>query len=398
MLQNLKIQKLELTNKTVVVAAPGRHQIIGTRGLYLYVSPGGDTRRWILRYTSPATRRPTETGLGLWPEVALGDAKAKAGELRRQIAQGICPIHAKRAEQASKVTFKEAADGWIETHKVSWKGGSESAQMANAVLLLYGHGAPLAQKRVAEITPNMIQAALEQLWKRAPEQGRRTLGFWARVFDYAKAKGWRSGDNPCAWRGCFEYRLPRRRTTERKHHPALPYEEVPAFLKVLRQHRACSALALEFTILTCARTSEALGAGWAEVDFEKRLWTIPRARMKAGKEHVVPLSTRAIEILKYQQQHAPGEYVFTGCNRTRLADRTMWNLLDFMQVKASVHGFRASFRDWAGDMTTFQREIIEECLAHQIGNDVERAYRRTTALEKRTEIMQAWSAFCGGEQ
>jgi integrase len=325
--------------------------------------------------------------------VALGDAKAKAGGLRRQIAQGICPIHARRAEQASKVTFKEAADAWLATHQPAWKGGSEGAQMANAILLLYGHGAPLAQKRVAEITPNMIQAALDQLWKRAPEQGRRTLSLWSRIFDYAKAKGWRSGDNPCAWRGCFEYRLPRRRTTERKHHPALPYEELPAFMNTLKQHRAAAALALEFTILTCTRTSEALGARWAEINFDTRLWTIPKARMKAGKEHVVPLSDRAMEILKHQQ-HSPGEYVFMGRNKTRLADRTMWNLLEFMGVKTSVHGFRASFRDWTGDETTYARETIEECLAHQIGNAVERAYRRTTALEKRREIMQAWADYC----
>jgi integrase len=397
------LQKVELTNKTVVFATPGRHQVTGTKGLYLYVSPGGDTRRWIFRFTSPATRRVTETGLGLWPEVALGDAKTKAGGLRKQIANGVCPIRTQRQERSARVTFKEAAEGWIETHKAAWKGGDNSSQMKNAVLLLYGHGAPLAGKRVAEITPDIIHAALKELWSRAPDQGRRTLGMWERVFDYAKAKGWRQGDNPCSWRGCFEYRLPRRRASDRGHHRALPYEQIPAFMKELRQHRGCTALALEFTVLTCTRTSEALGAGWAEVDFENRLWTIPKARMKAGKEHVVPLSTRAIEILKYQQQHSQGEHVFTGSNKTRLRSRAMWNMLHEMGIKASVHrasvhGFRASFRDWAGDMTTFQREIIEECLAHQVGSDVERAYRRTTALEKRREIMQSWSMFCGGEQ
>jgi integrase len=306
MLQNLKIQKVELTNKTVVLAAPGRHQIIGTRGLYLYVSPGGDTRRWILRYTSPATKRPTETGLGLWPEVSLSDARTKAGELRRLIANDVCPIHARRAEQASKVTFKEAAEGWIETHKVSWKGGNNSTQMRNAIRVLHHHGAPLAGKRVAEITPDMVQAALKELWARAPEQGRRTLSLWARLFDFAKAKGWRSGDNPCSWRGCFEYRFPRRRATERKHHPALSYEQMPTFMKTLRQHRAVSALALEFTILTACRTGEVLGARWEEIDWAKKLWTVPKERMKAGKEHVVPLSNRVLEILRLQKQYSQG--------------------------------------------------------------------------------------------
>jgi integrase len=176
------------------------------------------------------------------------------------------------------------------------------------------------------------------------------------VFDYAKAKGWRSGDNPCSWRGCFEYRFPRRRTTERKHHPAMDYQELPGFVKELRQQQdgGTRSLVLEFTILTCVRTSEALGARWEEIDFDTCLWVIPKTRMKAGKKHEVPLSTRAIEILKHQQQdranlgtvpqlnhlevivtqgnnqHSPGEYVFIGRNQTRLADRTMWNLLDFM--------------------------------------------------------------------
>jgi integrase len=333
--------------------------------------------------------------------VALGDAKAKAGELRRQIAQGICPIHARRAEQASKVTFKEAAEGWVATHQPAWKGNS---QKKNAALLLYHHGAPLAGKRVAEITPDMIQAALTELWNRAPEQGRRTLSLWARLFDFTLAKGWRQGANPCAWRGCHEYRFPRRRTTERGHHAAMDYAQLPQFMRDLRmrQDGGTRALVLEFTILTCVRTSEALGARWEEIDFDTKLWTIPASRMKANKKHEVPLSTRAIEILKHQQQHAPeqhaqGEYVFMGRNKTRLADRTMWNLLDFMEIKVSVHGFRSTFRDWCGDQTSFQREHVEACLAHEVGNDVERAYRRQTALEKRKEILTAWCDYCAEE-
>jgi integrase len=328
--------------------------------------------------------------------VSLSDAKTKAGGLRQQIANGVCPIRTQRQERVAHVTFKEAAKGWIETHKVSWKGGDNSSQMKNATLLLYGHGAPLAQRRVAEITPDMIHAALKELWSRAPDQGRRTLNMWERVFDYAKAKGWRSGDNPCSWRGCFEYRLPRRRTTEREHHPALPYEQIPALMKELRQHRAVSALALEFTVLTCTRTSEALGATWTEIDWDKKLWTIPASRMKAGKEHVVPLSTRAIEILKYQQQHSQSEYVFTGSNKTRLRSRAMWNMLHEMGIKASVHGFRSTFRDWCGNQTDFPREHVEEALAHQVGSAVERAYRREAGLAKRRVIMEAWADYCSG--
>jgi integrase len=335
--------------------------------------------------------------------VSLSQAKAKAQNVRKQIANGVCPIHAKRAELASRVTFKEAAEGWIETHKVSWKDGDQGSQMKSTKLLLHHHGKPLAQKCVAEITPDMVQAALAKLWARAPNQGRRTLAMWERVLDYAKAKGVRQGDNPCSWRGCHEYRFPRRRTIDRGHHTALPYEQMPTFIKKLRQRqgRSTGALALEFTILTVARRSETLGMTWAELDWDKKLWVIPKERMKAGKEHTVPLSDRAMEILKLQrqstqQQSIPGEHVFTGYNRTRLAEKLMIWVLREMKADATVHGFRSTFRDWAGDMTHFAREHVEACLAHRVGNSVELAYRRQDALDKRRVILDHWAAYCGG--
>jgi integrase len=225
---------------------------------------------------------------------------------------------------------------------------------------------------------------------------------WSRVLDYAKAKGMRTGDNPADWRGNMEYRFARLRAKDHGHHPALPYEQMPEFMKELRQRqiKGRATTCLEFTILTCARTSEVLGMQWPEVDWEKRTWTVPKERMKAGKEHVVPLSDRAIEILK--QRHVFGgqlttEYVFVGYNRTRLAERSLRAVLHYMEVKYTVHGFRSTFRDWAGDTTHFVREHVEECLAHQVGNDVERAYRRATALEKRRAIMTAWASYCQGQ-
>jgi integrase len=382
---------------------PGRHRVEGEQGLYLYVSPDGQVRRWLFRYTSPVTRKVTEAGLDLAANVSLAQAKAKAQGMRKQIANGICPIHAKRAERANAVTFGEACNGWIETHKASWKpgvDGGEGSQMKAAKLLLHKHGAPLAKKLVKDITPDDIQYALKELWKRAPNQGKRTLSMWERVLDFARAKGMRTGDNPGNWKGMFEYRFARRRSADKGHHAALPYEQMPAFMKELRlrqvERHGTGSLALEFTILTCARTAEVLGARWEEIDWDKCLWTVPKERMKAGKEHVVPLSERAMDILRLQKQYANNSgFVFEGYKRTRLADRTMRSVLVYMNVDWTVHGFRSSFRDWAGDVTHFAREHVEACLAHQIGNDVERAYRRQSALEKRREIMEAWAEYCG---
>jgi integrase len=330
--------------------------------------------------------------------VSLAQAKTKAHGIRRQVAAGVCPIHAKREERQASVTFKEVCDGWLNTHRTVWKGGDTGSQMRNAKVLLFKHGAPLAQKPIASITPDMVQSALEALWKRAPNQGRRTLAIWENVFNFAKAKGLRQGDNPAAWKACHEYRFARQRPTDR-HHPAMDYAQLPQLMRDLRERQAKStwAVALEFLILTAARTSEVLKAEWSEIDFENRTWTVPKERMKAGRAHQVPLSNRAVELLRWQQVNTNGSpFVFTGYSQKPLANKTMLHSLRAMGIKDSVHGFRSTFRNWAGDMTTFQRETIEECLAHQVGGEVERAYRRTTALEKRRVIMDAWADYCAG--
>jgi integrase len=398
------LQKLTVTsNRDVALMPPGKYRVEGETGLYLWVAPDGQVRRWLFRFTSPVTNRVTEAGLDLAPAVSLADAKAKAMDLRRQIANGVDPIHAKRAEKANQTTFKEAAEQWIAVHQSSWKpgvNGRDGSQMKNAKLLLFHHGEPLSNVPVKAVTPDMVQAALEPLWNHAPHQGRRTLMMWARVMDYAKAKGMRQGDNPCEWRGCHQYRFPRVRSVDCGHFPALPYEQMPTFVRELRQRqsRGAGALALEFTILTVARTSEVLGMTWSEINWDKKLWVIEATRMKAGKKHEVPLPERALEILRQQQICNQGSgFVFEGYNRTRLAERTMRCVMHRMGMRATTHGFRSTFRNWAGDETHFQREIIEECLAHQVGNAVERAYRRTDALNKRRVIMQAWAEYCAGD-
>lgn len=392
----------KLTNKSIALAEPGRHHA-GAKGLYLYVSPDGQVRRWIYRYTSPVTRRVTETGFGPVTVLTLAQAQTKANDYARQVAQGICPIHAKRAEQVSRTTFREACEGWIATHQLAWKDDSRGcggSQMRNCNILLFSHGKPLLDKPVGSITPDMVETTLKGLWTKYPLQGRRALEMFARVLDYARAKGMRSGDNPADWKGCHQYRFARVRKIDRKHFAALPYEALPNFMQQLRQRqgRGVGSVALEYVILTACRTGEALGMQWSEIDWAKQTWTIPKERMKAGKEHVVPLSKRAMELLTLQKQHSScSGYVFEGYGRTRMEERTLRSILKRMNLSATVHGFRSTFKDWAGDTTHFTREDVEGCLAHQVGNEVERAYRRATALEKRRAIMAAWAEYCEGQ-
>jgi integrase len=399
-------QPRQFTTKSVSHAAPGRHHT-GLKGLYLYVSPDEQVRRWVYRFTSPASGKVTETGLGMVVDVSLADARDRADALRKQIVAGTCPIQVKRqvrAEKAAQVTFKEAAERWIATHKRAWKGGDASTTIRAANNLLHRHGKPLAKIAVGQITPDDVQRALQPLWDKSPEQARTALRMWTRVFDFAKAHNMRTGDNPASWRGCHEYRFPKQRKDGRGHYEALPYEQMPAFIKALReqQNQSSAAIALEFTILTACRSCETLNMEWSEVDLDKRLWTIPGARMKAGTEHRVPLSDQAIAILERQRFFSdgspfvfPGERPRRGTEPTAMNNRSMWALLQRMKVAATTHGMRSSFRDWAGDETDFAREDVEACLAHKVGNGVEQAYRRRNALEKRRVIMAAWANYCG---
>jgi integrase len=277
----------------------------------------------------------------------LAQAQTKAYDYARQVAQGTCPIHAKRAQRAEQTTFGECCEQWIAMHQSAWKDDSRGhggSQMRNCRLLLFTHGKPLLDKPVGSITPDMVEAALKGLWTKYPLQGRRTLEIFARVLDYAGAKGMRSGDNPADWKGCHQYRFARVRKTERGHFAALPYEQMPEFMKELRlrQGRGVGSVALEFCILTASRTGEVLGMQWSEVDWTKQTWTVPASRMKMGLEHVVPLSNRVMEILRMQQQHSSGSgFVFEGYGRTRMEERTLRSILKRMSLSVTVHGFRS---------------------------------------------------------
>jgi integrase len=241
-----------------------------------------------------------------------------------------------------------------------------------------------------------VLAVLKPIWLEKPETATRLRGRIEKVLDAAKAKGYRQTDNPARWRGHLDHLLPRPSKLKRGHHAAMPYDEVAAFIGRLREREAVAALALEFCILTAARTGEVIGCQWAELDSDNKVWTVPAERMKAGREHRVPLCPRALAIV---EQLAPGEpdgFVFAGQRRGRpLSNMAMEMMLRRMGIgNATVHGFRSSFRDWAGDVSSFAREVIEGALAHAIRDETEQAYRRSDALEKRRKLMEAWAAYC----
>lgn len=254
---------------------------------------------------------------------------------------------------------------------------------------------PIRSIRVDEITTEDILKILEPLWKRVPETAKRLRGRIENVLDAAKAKGRRSGENPARWRGHLDQLLPKRQKLTRGHHKALPYDEVPDFMEGLRSRPAIAARGLEFAILTACRTSEVLGAKWDEIDLERKVWTIPPSRMKAAREHRVPLSPRAVEIIEEMRTKGSEGYIFPGPKRGQpLSTMAMAMLLRRMNAEITVHGFRSSFRDWASETTGFPHEVCEMALAHVVANNAEAAYRRGDLFEKRRKLMSAWACYC----
>ncbi|NDB70206.1 MAG: integrase, partial [Methylocystaceae bacterium] len=250
-------------------------------------------------------------------------------------------------------------------------------------------------KPVNEITTIDVLAVLKPLWQTKNETASRLRGRIEAVLDAAKALKYRTGENPAAWKGNLAHLLSKRQKLYRGHQAALPYSDIPGFMRELRSRPSTSALALEFTILTAGRTNEILGARWSEFDLDDKIWTIPAERMKMAKVHRVPLSDRCVEIVRMLRPNNSDGFIFTGpSNKKQLSNMAMLMLLRSFEQKITVHGFRSSFRDWAGNETNHSREVVEEALAHQIGDEVERAYRRSDAIEKRRMLMNDWTAFC----
>lgn len=378
---------------------PGRYSDGG--GLYLAIDDA--RKRWLFLFTAAGKRR--EMGLGAAGKggVSLADARKAAAEARALVQAGRDPIEERRrAEEAPLVapkvpTFGELADRVVADMADGWRNEKHRAQWK---MTLTRYAAPLRPRLVDEISTEHVLEVLKPLWLEKPETASRLRGRIERVLDAAKALGHRSGENPALWRGHLERLLPKRRKLSRGHHPAMPFADVPNFIERLREAPGMAARCLEFTILTAARSGEAYGARWREIDLEARVWTVPAERMKAGREHRVPLGDRALRILaelRDARPHAPGDaFVFPGAKPGRpLSIMAMDMLLRRMGADAfTVHGFRSSFRDWAGECTPFPREVAEAALAHVIGDETERAYRRGDALEKRRKLMEAWEVFC----
>jgi integrase len=376
-----------LTARKVETAKPGRYG--DGANLYLVVSKTG-ARKWVLRFTWRGT--PKEMGLGSATNVSLADARDRAANARRKIAQGINPIEARK--RASGIpTFGEVADDVCQSLSEGFRNEKHKAQWKST---LKSYAGPLRAKPVDTIGTDDVLAVLKPIWTVKPETASRVRGRIEKVLDAAKAKGFRNGENPARWRGHLDHLLPRRSKLARGHHAAMPYEDVAGFITKLRKREATAGLALELCILTAARSGEILGMQWSEIDFDKEVWTVPANRMKAGREHRVPLSPRVVAILRQLEELKAGEFVFPGQARNKpLSNMAMEMMLRRMNIQdATVHGFRSSFRDWAGNVSNFPREVVETALAHVVGDKAEQAYRRGDALEKRRKLMEAWSAYC----
>lgn len=368
-----------------------RGRIADGGGLWLNISHTA-SKSWVFRWT-PKGGRPREMGLGPYPAVSLADVRRKAAVCREQAAAGLDP-KAERDKESGK-SFGVAADAYLDAMSSRWTNSKTRWQWQST---LTDRCAPIRIRPIMEIDTADVLSILNPIWSKIPETAARTRMRIEGVIDYAKAQGWREGDNPARWKGHLENILPKRQTLTKGHHPAMAYLELPDFFARLETVEALSARALQILILTAGRSIEVLQATWGEIDLENALWVIPAKRMKAKRGHRIPLTSEAIAILKPLYETRVSSYVFPGQkNGKPLSAMSMEMLLRRMKVEdATVHGFRSTFRDWCGDCTNSPREVAEQALAHIVADATERAYRRGDALEKRRALMQAWADYCTG--
>jgi integrase len=400
-----------LSSAAVRNAKPGMHADGG--GLYLQATEAPDhtvSKSWLFRFatgrlvTSASGKQRSEErqmGLGSLADVSLAEARERATECRQLRKQGIDPIESRRATKAERLvaaakamTFEQAAAAYIASHRAGWRNPKHAAQwkatLATYVSPVFG------SLPVSSIDTGLVLKTLEPIWATKPETAGRVRGRIEAVLDWTTARGYRTGENPARWRGHLDKLLPARSKVRRvNHHAALPYAELPAFLGSLREQDGASARALEFTILTGARTNETIGARWSELDLSGKVWTVKAQRMKAGREHRVPLSAAAVTIIRRMENVREDELLFPGDRRTALSNMAMLMLLRRMgRGDLTVHGFRSTFRTWAAECTSFPREVIEAALAHLVGDATERAYQRGDLFEKRRRLMAAWADYC----
>ena len=385
----LQVQKL---------SKPGYHA--DGAGLHLCVKATGG-KSWIFRYRYGGKER--EMGLGPLHTVSLAEAREKALAQRKMLLAGVDPLAAKHASEvqrklaeASVITFDTAATSYIASHRAGWKNEKHAEQWTNT---LTTYASPVfGSLPVADITTPLVLRVLEPIWTTKTETASRVRGRVEKVLDWCKTQGYRTGDNPAAWRGHLENLLSApQKTKKAEHHPALPWREIGTFMQELRTMPGTAALATEFIILTNCRTSEAIEARWSEIDTVEKRWTIPAARMKAAKEHTIPLSDAALAVLqRLKAETKEGEFVFPGGKKnTALSNMACLALLKRMgRGDLTVHGFRSSFRDWAGESTAHPREVIEHAMSHQLKDKAEAAYQRGSLLERRRVLMADWAQYC----
>ncbi|RAI01010.1 integrase [Acuticoccus sediminis] len=377
-----------LTATQVKALDEGRHADGG--GLYLHVKPGG-WRGW--KFITNKGGRRREKGLGAFPKVTLADARKAAARIRLAMDDGEDPFA--KAEAAPTVpTFANAAEQFIDGMEAGWKNPKHRQQWRNT---LDTYCKPMADKSVAEIDTNDVLACLTPIWTAKAETASRVRGRIERVLDFARARGWRNGINPALWRGHLSAILPAAGKLKRGHHGAMPYPDVPALMKTLAERRGTAARALTFTILTAARSGEVRGATWAEIDLDKAVWIVPADRMKAGREHRVPLSPPALAVLEALPKGGPDALVFPGQKKDRpMSDMTLGAVLKRMELNNfTVHGFRSCFSTWVTECTDATIEVREAALAHAAGDRVAAAYNRSDHFARRRALMDDWATYCG---
>jgi integrase len=389
-----ELTALEVKN----LVEPGLHFVGGVAGLALQVLPSGG-RTWVLRIVIGAKRR--DMGLGGYPDVTLAQAKEDARTARAKVRAGIDPIEEQRAarsalkaSQIALLSFKQAAESYIDAHKSGWKNEKHQKQWASTMeAYVYPK---IGSVLVRDVELPQVLAVLEPIWKTKTETASRVRGRVESVLDWATARSYRQGLNPARWKGHLDKLLPRpSKVAKVKHHDALPVSDVGAFMIELRKHQGVGARALEFAILTAARSGEVRGATWDEIDLDAGVWIIPGQRMKAGREHRVPLSQPVIDLLKALPRRAESNYVFVAPRGGQLSDMTLSAVIRRMGAPCVPHGFRSSFRDWASERTSYPSDMAEMALAHTISDKVEAAYRRGDMFEKRRRMMAEWAKFCG---
>lgn len=381
------------------IRSPGLHAVGGVAGLHLQVS-GSGARSWILRAMVGQRRR--DIGLGGYPDVTLSGARDQARLLREKIGNGLDPVEearqarqALKSTQASVRTFRQCAESYIAAHEAGWKNAKHTAQWASS-LAAYVYPA-IGSLSVRDVGLSHVLNILEPIWTTKTETATRVRGRVDLVLDWAAARGYREGPSPARWRGHLDKLLPKPTKVARvEHHLALPVRDVPAFMRRLRAAEGTAARALEFTILTAARSGEVRGARWDEIDIDAGIWTVPAERMKAGREHRVPFSDRAVQLVVQQPRRADSPYVFAAARGGTLSDMSLTAVLRRMKVPAVPHGFRSTFRDWVGEMTNHPGDLAEMALAHTLGSKVEAAYRRGDMFDKRRELMSDWERFVSG--